>query len=661
MNKYQINIKKLKKYLPSNYVWKNKSYRWTEVPNSIKDDFVFRKLNINQQEFLISMNLGSEAGIDDIIFNDSQQLIETLSLINNENISDIFVETKSDESFLRKIFKNNIKKLDDNFELSKEKEINLDLSKLNINVVDWTNQDYVFNKLDILLNEKPFNYRKLKEVSLQINPQLWKNEDFLFKIADKYSFLIKNIDGNHWVVKDKSFWNFFIKNDLTHILLNSTFSYDLSSELKQLYVESGQFTKDFMSDKIKLNPTDLASFFEDYPGLVKNRKLLQKLKTSNTLLIEENTIEILKHYSKKDFKNTEDFMDFYIDVLPLAKNNFYANRVEHLSSLFPNSIDKDGYLIERFFKSKEINAISYDNIYQVINEVFQNIKNPEDIFNFYINNLPQEYKSGKIPRQLQQYEIKNKEQLDKLYNLELYNVIYKQNDSYFYSLDIKEVEKVAMTFNKFIDKNIPKHWLENIDVVKHNINIIFNILNFNESGKKEIKNLLKNENNCITLIKKDEGVIKFIDPKYITENIVLAYFDKTQISFKISLNQLQTNYSDINFIKDNLNIPKTISNDLFLKIDFCLKLIDINPQYLVLCHPLVLNSKEVKLKIIEKDINIFELNINLTNFPNDIKQLVQYSKENNQPISEMYQKIKLYNEISEQNYTDKPIIKKNKI
>ena len=81
----------------------------------------------------------------------------------------------------------------------------------------------------------------------------------------------------------------------------------------------------------------------------------------------------------------------------------------------------------------------------------------------------------------------------------------------------------------------------------------------------------------------------------------------------------------------------------------------------MLCHPLVLNSKEVKLNIIEKDINIFELNINLTNFPNDIKQLVQYSKENNQPISEMYQKIKLYNEISEQNYTDKPIIKKNKI
>ena len=81
----------------------------------------------------------------------------------------------------------------------------------------------------------------------------------------------------------------------------------------------------------------------------------------------------------------------------------------------------------------------------------------------------------------------------------------------------------------------------------------------------------------------------------------------------------------------------------------------------MLCHPLVLNSKEVKLKIIEKDINIFELNINLTNFPNDIKQLVQYSKENNQPISEMYQKIKLYNEISEQNYKDKPIIKKNKI
>ncbi len=136
MNKYQINIKKSKKYLPSNYVWKNKSYSWTEVPNSIKDDFVFRKLNINQQELLISMNLGSEAGIDDIIFNDSQQLIETLSLINNENISDIFVETKSDESFLKKIFKNNIKKLDDNFELSKEKEINLDLSKLNINVVD---------------------------------------------------------------------------------------------------------------------------------------------------------------------------------------------------------------------------------------------------------------------------------------------------------------------------------------------------------------------------------------------------------------------------------------------------------------------------------------------------------------------------------------------
>ena len=55
-------------------------------------------------------------------------------------------------------------------------------------------------------------------------------------------------------------------------------------------------------------------------------------------------------------KNTEDFMDFYIDVLPLAKNNFYANRVEHLSSLFPNSIDKDGYLIERLFKSKEIKS-----------------------------------------------------------------------------------------------------------------------------------------------------------------------------------------------------------------------------------------------------------------------------------------------------------------
>ena len=45
------------------------------------------------------------------------------------------------------------------------------------------------------------------------------------------------------------------------------------------------------------------------------------------------------------------------------------------------------------------------------------IKNPEDIFNFYINNLPQEYKSGKIPRQLQQYEIKNKRYFDKLYNI----------------------------------------------------------------------------------------------------------------------------------------------------------------------------------------------------------------------------------------------------
>ncbi len=636
---------------------KNNSFHYSKIEsNEIKIQNIYSKTEKKKNEYTSSFTMNIDNFLEKYNFQNEERKTEILNLDENNIETQKEIETLTTDT---EIYKKQI----DNEDISKDKEIIIELNKQNENKnkfnnlikeihIKIKNEDCKLNKNEIINNKNINNlgnafFKKeiFRNENIIINnvkeeelKRLIHENNILFRknkcLEEEIILLKSELENLNEKIKEdfqkqieeiseKSLKNLSLKNNEINTLQKENL---FKNETINFLKESLKKSKEEIEQLNNLNEKILQNIINN--DLIKNKEILSKIIKEKELIIKqtkESIIEI-KNEEEENKKKINDLIEKInkqeIIISKLKEENSIINNDNILKNQLNETQNNLLYLHNKY--NKDIESLKSDVKFSQTQTV-EKIKVIENLKKKLKNEIAQNVKVTQEKERISSEKNIEIEKLKKEYEniKKVYESVIQEN-----KLLIKEIdENKEIIKNININNNDEKKKMEKIlNQQKEDINVMIDKISENQ---KEIEILRKEKENLNIEIEEKKKEIKLEKEKKNEIDFIQLVNEKTK-----ELNKIIENNNKI--INEKDNVIKEIKKEKKIKNEQINQLANkINDIILKLNN--TIKEKDLLIKQYENEINQFKINLN------EIKEKNKYDKKEEEDNNNLNKSFKINN------------------